>query len=158
MGTVFCCVCFSFTTGCDLGNSNADEVDGQIFYDNDPGSEITDVGFAGGAGPFTIPSGYGDCNGLWIEIDVKNNSASGIELHLNLTPAETIGSDFVISLQPGDGSKEIHFIRLNNESEGTDLYLWHNEDDLGATADLTDVTIQADIIYWLFIGGHGAAN
>ena len=97
-----------------------------------------------------MPTGYGESRGIWIEIQAENKSTSTAKLYLNLTSTDSQGSSIELTLQPGDLSKEIYFINLNQLAEETALYLWHNDIGPGAATDLTDITITAVPKYWLF--------
>lgn len=97
-----------------------------------------------------MPTGYGESRGIWIEIQAENKSTSTAKLYLNLTSTDSQGSSIELMLQPGDLSKEIYFINLNQLAEETALYLWHNDIGPGAATDLTDITITAVPKYWLF--------
>ena len=171
VGIICCFALFTVAVGCDLSGSgddsdNSDDSNGdsddsddtdewadlQIFYDQEPAKNITDVGFAGGAGPFTVPSpddwGDGDCAGAFIEITIENTSGAAVDLFLGLTDSEPMGSAHVVlTVEAGKTSKATYLIRLG-AAEGDELYWWH--DDGEGSNDLSGVTITADIRYWLW--------
>lgn len=83
-----------------------------------------------------------------MKISAENTTGSPIDLALSLSSSEHDGYDMRIPLQAGENIEATYLIRLNDIAGGTNLRLWHN-DSVG-TADLSGVTIIADITYWLF--------
>ena len=105
---------------------------------------ITGVGFENGAGPWSPPSG---CMGVFCNISVENKSASEKRIALWFTSTSTVSyqADLNFTVAPGEIANFTYLKRFNEEQ--TTIRAWH--DGTQGSADLTDVTLNADPTYWL---------
>jgi hypothetical protein len=124
---------------------------GQIFYDNHEMDTINGDGYENGAGPFMVPDDYDDCQGANVKIYAKNSSSDSALLALRLSSsAEEEGNDIRLTLQPGEEIDVTFLIRLNDVPGNTNLRLWQTDAEGAADLDTVDVTVSANITYWLF--------